>query len=121
MKKLVSTLLLGLSLSGAAYADYPEKPITFVVPFAAGTATDQLARALGQAVTEGGCCGASGSAPISCVGPCSWILLAVGRSGTVHRAAAPGLGCAGTAPTSQHSREQWRVRGCPGPGLPRWR
>ena len=27
------------------------KPITFVVPFAAGSATDQLARALGQAVT----------------------------------------------------------------------
>ena len=31
--------------------DYPSKPITFVVPFAAGSATDQLARALGQAVT----------------------------------------------------------------------
>jgi tripartite-type tricarboxylate transporter receptor subunit TctC len=31
---------------------YPDKPITFVVPFAAGSATDQLARALGQAVTE---------------------------------------------------------------------
>ncbi len=27
---------------------YPDKPITFVVPFAAGSATDQLARALGQ-------------------------------------------------------------------------
>jgi tripartite-type tricarboxylate transporter receptor subunit TctC len=31
--------------------DYPSKPITFVVPFAAGSATDQLARALGQAVS----------------------------------------------------------------------
>ena len=31
---------------------FPEKPITFVVPFAAGSATDQLARALGQAVTQ---------------------------------------------------------------------
>ena len=30
---------------------YPAKPITFVVPFAAGSATDQLARALGQAIT----------------------------------------------------------------------
>jgi tripartite-type tricarboxylate transporter receptor subunit TctC len=30
---------------------FPEKPITFIVPFAAGSATDQLARALGQAVT----------------------------------------------------------------------
>src|SRR4051812_41739049 len=32
-------------------AEYPEKPITFVVPFAAGSATDQLARALGQEIT----------------------------------------------------------------------
>ena len=30
----------------------PAKPITFVVPFAAGSATDQLARALGQSITE---------------------------------------------------------------------
>jgi tripartite-type tricarboxylate transporter receptor subunit TctC len=35
----------------AAFADFPDKPITFIVPFAAGSATDQLARALGQAVT----------------------------------------------------------------------
>jgi tripartite-type tricarboxylate transporter receptor subunit TctC len=31
---------------------YPAKPITFLVPFAAGSATDQLARALGQSITE---------------------------------------------------------------------
>lgn len=30
---------------------FPDKPITFVVPFAAGSATDQLARAIGQAVS----------------------------------------------------------------------
>jgi len=30
---------------------FPEKPITFVVPFAAGTATDQIARAIGNGVT----------------------------------------------------------------------
>lgn len=30
---------------------YPDKPITLIVPFAAGSATDQLARALGQAVS----------------------------------------------------------------------
>jgi tripartite-type tricarboxylate transporter receptor subunit TctC len=39
------------SLAGAADA-YPSRPITFVVPFAAGSATDQLARALGQSITE---------------------------------------------------------------------
>jgi tripartite-type tricarboxylate transporter receptor subunit TctC len=30
---------------------FPEKPITFIVPFAAGTATDQIARALGNSIT----------------------------------------------------------------------
>src|SRR3954454_18116334 len=47
-------MLMGLALacqSLIAAAEYPEKPITFVVPFAAGSATDQLARAIGQAVT----------------------------------------------------------------------
>ena len=36
----------------AALAQYPDKPMTFVVPFAAGSGTDQLARALGQGVTD---------------------------------------------------------------------
>ncbi|HEY4069628.1 MAG TPA: tripartite tricarboxylate transporter substrate binding protein [Burkholderiaceae bacterium] len=31
---------------------YPNKPISFVVPFAAGSATDQLARALGNSITQ---------------------------------------------------------------------
>jgi tripartite-type tricarboxylate transporter receptor subunit TctC len=31
---------------------YPSKPIAFIVPFAAGSATDQLARALGQEVSK---------------------------------------------------------------------
>ncbi|MCJ0765238.1 Bug family tripartite tricarboxylate transporter substrate binding protein [Variovorax terrae] len=30
---------------------FPDKPITFVVPFAAGSATDQIARAIGQSVS----------------------------------------------------------------------
>ncbi len=39
--------------AGSAWAQaFPAKPITFIVPFAAGSATDSLARALGQAVTE---------------------------------------------------------------------
>ncbi|RZL63882.1 MAG: tripartite tricarboxylate transporter substrate binding protein [Variovorax sp.] len=42
----------GLVLAGTVHAQgFPEKPITFVVPFAAGTATDQIARALGNGVT----------------------------------------------------------------------
>ena len=43
-----------LGLAGLAHAQapaYPAKSITFVVPFAAGSATDQLARALGQSIT----------------------------------------------------------------------
>ena len=44
-----------LSFSGAAFAQsaaFPEKPITFVVPFTAGSATDQIARALALSLTE---------------------------------------------------------------------
>ena len=44
-----STLVLAATL---ANAEYPDKQFTFVVPFAAGSATDQLARALGQEVTR---------------------------------------------------------------------
>ena len=45
---------LGLAFTHSAWAQdaYPNKPITLLVPFAAGSATDQLARALGQAMTE---------------------------------------------------------------------
>jgi tripartite-type tricarboxylate transporter receptor subunit TctC len=43
---------LAFAIAGAAFADYPDKAITFVVPFAAGSATDQLARALGVEVTR---------------------------------------------------------------------
>ena len=51
-------LTLALAVAGAAWTgpvaaqSYPAKPVTFVVPFAAGSATDQLARALGQSLTE---------------------------------------------------------------------
>jgi len=47
----IGALLLASSVGAQ---DYPTKPITFVVPFAAGSATDQLARSLGQSVSEQG-------------------------------------------------------------------
>jgi len=41
------------AFAATAYpADFPDKQITLVVPFAAGSATDQLARALGQELTQ---------------------------------------------------------------------
>jgi tripartite-type tricarboxylate transporter receptor subunit TctC len=43
---------VALAAAGALAQDYPAKSITFVVPFAAGSATDQIARALGQGVTD---------------------------------------------------------------------
>jgi len=49
---LIATALALLAAGGAWAQAYPAKPVTFVVPFAAGSATDQLARALGQSFTE---------------------------------------------------------------------
>ena len=47
---------LGLVMAAAplssALAQYPERQVTFVVPFAAGSATDQIGRAIGQGITE---------------------------------------------------------------------
>jgi len=48
---LVAILAAVIAMPAAAQGKYPEKPITFVVPFAAGSATDQLARALGASIT----------------------------------------------------------------------
>ena len=47
-KILIASLLGFATIGGKAIAEtpYPEKPITFVVPFAAGSATDKLARVL---------------------------------------------------------------------------
>jgi tripartite-type tricarboxylate transporter receptor subunit TctC len=52
LSRAALALALALGASAPAVAQYPDKPITFVVPFAAGSATDQLARALGQEVTK---------------------------------------------------------------------
>ena len=51
-KALVCGAALALSPLAFAQGEYPNKAVTFVVPFAAGSATDQLARALAQSITE---------------------------------------------------------------------
>ncbi|HYP84351.1 tripartite tricarboxylate transporter substrate binding protein [Variovorax sp.] len=50
---LLAAAAVAAALPLAAQA-FPDKPITFVVPFAAGTATDQLARAIGNEVAQDG-------------------------------------------------------------------
>lgn len=47
---MASLLLAPVAFANAA--NFPTKPITLVVPFAAGSATDALARALGQSISE---------------------------------------------------------------------
>lgn len=49
---LGALMVAALPVSAQQAANFPSKPITFVVPFAAGSATDLIARALGQAVTQ---------------------------------------------------------------------
>ena len=41
-----------LGIAGSAFADYPDKPITIVVPFAAGGPTDKVARDLAEAMRK---------------------------------------------------------------------
>jgi len=52
-----TTALAGLLLAihgpaAFAQARFPDKPLTFIIPFGAGSATDQLARALAASITE---------------------------------------------------------------------
>ena len=51
MRKLFVTLLASLS-SAAAVADFPDKPITFVVPYAAGGPADLIGRAVARQVSQ---------------------------------------------------------------------
>src|SRR3546814_1966 len=49
IKHVASALLIGgLAASGMAHAAFPDKPVTIVVPYPAGGATDVIARLIAQ-------------------------------------------------------------------------
>src|SRR6185369_9905691 len=50
-RRIAAIALVALASFGAAAA-FPEKPVKFIVPFAAGGATDIVARLLAQKLTE---------------------------------------------------------------------
>lgn len=51
LRRIVATLLL-LALAGSAAAQYPNRPIKIIVPLPTGTASDLIARVLGQSVSQ---------------------------------------------------------------------
>lgn len=52
-KRIFASSLVGMVMAaGNAMAAYPERPITFVVPFGAGSGTDKLARVLAEEVSR---------------------------------------------------------------------
>jgi tripartite-type tricarboxylate transporter receptor subunit TctC len=51
-RKVLFALVPLLGLPGAVHADYPERPIRIIVPFAPGGGTDTLARMIGQRLTQ---------------------------------------------------------------------
>ena len=85
MNKILSASLLAAA-SGAAMAEYPDKPITIVVPFAAGGPTDKVARDLGDVLRRqlnqpviienvGGAGGTLGAAKVAKASPDGYTVL----------------------------------------------
>ena len=86
MKKLL-TAVAGALLATCALAAYPDKPITIVVPFAAGGPTDKVARDLAEALRKplnnatiiienvGGAGGTLGAAKVAKASPDGYTLL----------------------------------------------
>ena len=53
IKKIAAALAFGLALTGFAHADdFPSRPMTMVIPFAAGGPTDVLGRIMAQRMSE---------------------------------------------------------------------
>ncbi len=52
MKRFVLTVLSALALGSALAQGYPAKPIKFIVPFTAGSATDIVARTVGESMSR---------------------------------------------------------------------
>ena len=85
MKKFLLASLLSAA-AGAALAEYPEKPVTIVVPFAAGGPTDKVARDLGDVLRKqlnqpviienvGGAGGTLGAAKVAKASPDGYTVL----------------------------------------------
>jgi tripartite-type tricarboxylate transporter receptor subunit TctC len=84
--KQVLLALLSLAIVGSAQAAYPERPVTIVVPFAAGGPTDKVARDLAEALRKplkatviienvGGAGGTIGAARVAKSAPDGYTLL----------------------------------------------
>ena len=52
LRRLLLCLALGVLPCTAALADYPDKPIKLMVPWAPGGATDQIGRTLAQSLSQ---------------------------------------------------------------------
>ena len=84
--KHVLIAALAVGFAGAALAEYPEKPVTIVVPFAAGGPTDKVARDLGDVLRKqlnqpviienvGGAGGTLGAAKVAKAAPDGYTVL----------------------------------------------
>ncbi len=52
IKKIAAVLAFGVALTGFARADFPDRPVTMVIPFAAGGPQDTIGRIIAQRMGE---------------------------------------------------------------------
>jgi tripartite-type tricarboxylate transporter receptor subunit TctC len=52
IKKIAAVLAFGLALTGFARADFPDRPVTMIIPFAAGGPQDTIGRIIAQRMGE---------------------------------------------------------------------